>query len=169
MNELWSPRALRHDNARSFLREAHLRWKLCAQEIQKDARSRASIGAQSPESQEKYQQMKDFFGAIDAQVGLGQIYLEQQQPDRASDAFAEALSQAASLEYELGRADANLGLAEAMLMQARPDQALIGAQSAQQLYIDQHNALGSAHADRVLAENWRQFYRSNAVVRVVGR
>ena len=46
---------LRHDDARFFLRQAHVAGKLRAQKFNERASTRASVGPQPPEPQKKHQ------------------------------------------------------------------------------------------------------------------
>src|ERR1700730_4085294 len=51
---------LRNDDARFFLREAHIAGKLRAQKFNERASPWASVGPQPPEPQKKHQQVEDF-------------------------------------------------------------------------------------------------------------
>ena len=51
---------LRQDDARLLLRETHFRGELGAQEINKHAGSRSSVGPQPPKSRKKHQQLENF-------------------------------------------------------------------------------------------------------------
>ena len=101
---------------------------------------------------QKYRAGQDSSGSINALTDLGRLYLDQGQLDSASQVLIEAVEQARSADYELGKGSVHLELAEVNLRQGQVDQALLEAQAALEAYTQLHYDLGMADAQRLLAE-----------------
>src|SRR5260370_9814502 len=95
-------------NANDIINEADARRSVA--DLQRLARHFNEATIEYQRVLEVYRANRDNFGVVNSLLGLGRIYLDQRQFDKAPAAFPEAATLSPSIEYELGEADSNLGL-----------------------------------------------------------